>query len=200
MRQRALSHPGDVGGTGHSRWRHCPGWGHPPPPPRGASLHLQEPPDGKARERLGARATPQGQGETRPSAWADHFPPPAGGPGGREGAGRGPQSWSRARPGHGHRAAASAEPTVQWPPHCLFPGPQSSGRPGSCQAARVDRALGGLKESGLGVPNNQGRWASSPRRIGMQGGPERARGNADRAGLVTPESTPGVHACAWAQQ
>ena len=119
---------------------------------------------------------------------------------GGKGAGRGPQSWSRARPGHGHRAAASAEPTVQWPPHCLFPGPQSSGRPGSCQAARVDRALGGLKESGLGVPNNQGRWASSPRRIGMQGGPERARGNADRAGLVTPESTPGVHACAWAQQ
>lgn len=122
-----------------------------------------------------------------PSAWADHFPPPA--------RGRGQEGDPRAGPGHGQTTTTGPQhhrnPLFSGHQQCLFPGPWSRGRQGSRQAARVDRALGRFKESGLRPPNNQSRWASSPRRTGMQAGPERAPGDAAGAGLLTPESTPG---------
>lgn len=130
-------------------------------------------------------------------ARADHFPPPAGGPDRREGAGWGPQSWPRVWPSHSHRSPASTEPTVQRHLHHLFPAPWPGGGQGSPQAARVDRALWAKPQSPQPL---QGEWIRAPKLprgggwhhpdiSGMQTGGDRAQHRRQtKPGLLTTKS------------
>lgn len=93
-------------------------------------------------------------------ARADHFPPPAGGPDRREGAGWGPQSWPRVWPSHSHRSPASTEPSSEATcTTCFLPHGREVARappkqPGWTELCGPNpRALSRFKESGFGPQN-----------------------------------------------
>lgn len=184
--ETGLCHQGDIGGTGHARWRHCPGRGHPrypevqPAPP--------EPPNGKAR-RLGAKPL-HGAGVRHDSCLEPTIPYQQEA-GGREGAGGGPrhtgQGTARPQAPQGHSISRTISTACSWS--------AVRGRPGSHQAAGWTEPSV-AQESGLRGPQQPEGWASSPDVLGRkERDPEGARGGMVTGASLTPrKSTPGVHA------